>query len=76
MPGVASSVKQISATRAGTFDPKCGMEINRSKAAAEGNTLTRGGKAYYFCSRACKDEFKKNPEKYLGTDQSIAGIER
>jgi len=23
------------------------------------------GKTYYFCSKHCEEEFKKNPEKYV-----------
>jgi multidrug efflux pump subunit AcrA (membrane-fusion protein)/YHS domain-containing protein len=76
MREVAPSVKQISAPGDTTLDPKCGMQIGRSKAAAAGNSLAYGGKAYYFCSRACKDEFEKNPEKYIATERAMAGAGR
>lgn len=42
-------------------DPVCGMEIE--PATAYGQT-EYGGKTYYFCSKHCEDEFKKNPERY------------
>lgn len=43
-------------------DPVCGMEIEKSEAAA---TYKYGGKTYYFCAPGCKQEFEKEPEKYL-----------
>jgi YHS domain-containing protein len=44
------------------IDPVCGMEVNPS--TAKYKTLYKG-KAYYFCSPACKEAFEKNPEYYL-----------
>jgi YHS domain-containing protein len=43
-------------------DPVCGMEIEKSEAAA---TYEYRGKTYYFCAPGCKQEFEKEPEKYL-----------
>ncbi len=43
-------------------DPVCGMEVDEKQAAA---TSTYKGKTYYFCSRGCKVQFDKNPEKFL-----------
>jgi Cu2+-exporting ATPase len=42
-------------------DPVCGMEIE--PATAYGKT-EYAGKTFYFCSKHCEEEFKKNPEKY------------
>jgi Cu2+-exporting ATPase len=42
-------------------DPVCGMEIE--PATAYGKT-EYAGKTYYFCSKHCAEEFRKNPEKY------------
>ncbi|MDI6830134.1 MAG: heavy metal translocating P-type ATPase [Actinomycetota bacterium] len=45
-----------------TTDPVCGMKIDRKKAAA---TSEYDGKTIYFCSLACKEEFDRDPEKYI-----------
>ncbi|WP_069806778.1 YHS domain-containing protein [Vulcanisaeta thermophila] len=42
-------------------DPVCGMEVSEDTPY---KTLYRG-KIYYFCSRMCKEEFERDPEKYL-----------
>ncbi|MBA7608034.1 Copper-exporting P-type ATPase [subsurface metagenome] len=43
-------------------DPVCGMEIDPKSAAA---TAEYQGKTYYFCSAACHEKFKAEPEKYV-----------
>jgi Cu+-exporting ATPase len=43
-------------------DPVCGMEIEPMSAAAQ---TTYKGHTYYFCSQECKDNFDKNPQKYI-----------
>jgi Cu2+-exporting ATPase len=47
--------------RATVKDPVCGMEIE--PAMAYGKT-EYAGRTFYFCSKHCEEEFKKNPEKY------------
>jgi len=42
-------------------DPICGM----STSVHMKDTLTYGGKLYGFCSTKCKEEFKKDPQKYV-----------
>jgi len=42
--------------------PVCGMEIDPKSAAA---TAEYQGKTYYFCSAACHEKFKAEPEKYV-----------
>jgi YHS domain-containing protein len=44
------------------IDPVCGMEVNEKTAAA---TYEYKGKTYYFCAPGCKEDFVKDPEKYL-----------
>jgi len=44
-------------------DLVCGMEVDPKTAKAK--TEYRG-KTYYFCALHCKEEFEKEPEKYLG----------
>jgi RND family efflux transporter MFP subunit len=53
-------------------DAACGMMIDRAKAVAEGNTLTRDGGTYYFCSDRCKKKFGVQPEHYIALNPSKA----
>ena len=46
-------------------DPVCGMDVDESKAKAEGKTVIYEGKTYSFCSEDCKQKFTKDPGKYL-----------
>lgn len=43
-------------------DPVCGMEVEEGKASAKSEYK---GITYYFCSTICKQNFDKEPEKYL-----------
>ncbi|HDH04268.1 MAG TPA: YHS domain-containing protein [Nitrospirae bacterium] len=43
-------------------DPVCNMDIEESKAGA---TTAYKGETYYFCSAGCKENFEKEPEKYV-----------
>jgi Cu+-exporting ATPase len=43
-------------------DPVCGIMVDKDP-----NLSVRyKGEAYYFCSRADMEKFKKEPEKYVG----------
>ena len=44
-----------------TKDPACGMPLS----AGIADTLHYGGKVYGFCSDECRDNFLKDPKKYL-----------
>lgn len=44
------------------IDPVCGMRISPKETKSSYNFA---GKTYYFCSEACLERFKKNPERYL-----------
>lgn len=46
---------------AAVVDPVCGMEV---KPPAAGHIEYRS-KRYYFCGLACKEDFQKEPGKYL-----------
>lgn len=46
---------------ANTVDPICNMPTD----ADMKDTAVYKNKTYGFCSAYCKDEFKKNPEKYV-----------
>ncbi len=42
-------------------DPVCNMEVSdRSEFRS-----AHDGKRYFFCSASCKQNFEKNPEKYV-----------
>ena len=43
-------------------DPVCKMTVEPARAAAQS---TYRGQAYYFCAVGCKQQFDKEPEKYL-----------
>jgi Cu2+-exporting ATPase len=42
-------------------DPVCGMELEPEMAYSK---TEYAGNTFYFCSKQCEEEFKKNPEKY------------
>jgi Cu(I)/Ag(I) efflux system membrane fusion protein len=48
-----------------SLDPVCGMEVDEARAKAMGLTSVYEGKTFYFCSKECKDQFDKRPEKYV-----------
>ena len=41
-------------------DPVCGMDVDESKAKAAGRISEYRGKAYYFCTDQCKQQFDRN----------------
>ena len=43
-------------------DPVCKMVIDEKDAAG---TSVYKGKTYYFCAESCKEDFDKDPEKFL-----------
>jgi Cu+-exporting ATPase len=49
-------------TMATVKDPVCGMDIDPNTAVA---TEEYQGNTYHFCSTACHDKFKAEPEKYV-----------
>ena len=48
------------------IDPVCGMEVNESRADYE---TTYKGRKFYFCSAVCKEEFDRDPDAYMYSDQ-------
>jgi YHS domain-containing protein len=45
-----------------SLDPVCKMNVAESQAKY---TSVSNGTKYFFCSSACKQEFDKNPSKYV-----------
>jgi len=43
-------------------DPVCKMTVEPARAAAQSSYR---GQTYYFCAVGCKQQFDKDPEKYL-----------
>jgi Cu+-exporting ATPase len=43
-------------------DPVCKMNIEKEEAKEE---VEYKSETYYFCSAECKEEFLKNPDKYI-----------
>ncbi|MBI3467616.1 MAG: YHS domain-containing protein [Planctomycetes bacterium] len=62
---------QAQATKAGkktetkAVDPVCGMTVDPKTA----EKAVYKGKTYYFCARSEKEEFEKDPEKYVSKDK-------
>jgi Cu+-exporting ATPase len=54
-------------------DPVCGMRIRKREAVA---TLEHEGETYYFCSEMCKEEFIKDPMKYMGSEHQTKNTGR
>lgn len=52
------------------IDPVCGMTVD--SATAEYRSF-HNGKAYYFCSGACKESFDKDPAKFAGAKGGHGG---
>ena len=46
-------------------DPVCGGDVSISKAEKAGRKSTHRGKAYYFSSDECKQQFEKDPKRYV-----------
>jgi YHS domain-containing protein len=51
-------------------DPVCGMDVDPQTAAGKSEYK---GQTYYFCSPGCKQDFDKDPEKYVGSAQTQQG---
>jgi multidrug efflux pump subunit AcrA (membrane-fusion protein)/YHS domain-containing protein len=45
-------------------DPVCGIDVSMTKAAKAGLKTNYGGKAYYFDSLQCKQQFEKDPKRF------------
>jgi membrane fusion protein, copper/silver efflux system len=48
-----------------SVDPVCGMEVDELRAKATGKASVYRGKTYYFCAEDCKEQFDKEPGKYV-----------
>lgn len=48
-------------------DPVCGMTVERETAAG---AWEHGGETYYFCSVACLERFRSDPDHLLDLEPS------
>jgi YHS domain-containing protein len=48
-------------------DPVCGMRVEPETAAA---AWEHGGTPYFFCSVACMESFRKDPDYHLARDDT------
>ncbi|MBA3816562.1 MAG: heavy metal translocating P-type ATPase [Parachlamydiaceae bacterium] len=48
------------------LDPVCGMTVDQDNASYKSSYQ---GQQYFFCSKHCLENFKKNPERYLSIRQ-------
>jgi membrane fusion protein, copper/silver efflux system len=46
-------------------DPVCGMDVDEGQAKTAGRVSEYQGVTYYFCADMCKQDFDRNPAKYL-----------
>lgn len=60
-----SNIVYTPAMVANKKDFSCGMPVT----AGISDTVHYKGKAYGFCSKECKDDFLKTPEKYLAENK-------
>ncbi len=50
-------------------DPVCKMEFPVDKAVTK---VRHAGKTYYFCAKACRRDFERDPSSYIGAAQGTA----
>ena len=58
-PAGGEAVRDASVQTA--VDPVCGMTVR----PAEAKTAVHQGRAYYFCSPACRERFEASPASYV-----------
>jgi YHS domain-containing protein len=52
-------------------DPVCEMDVNEKQATNKGFVSEMDGKTYFFCSKACKQEFERAPDNYIMPDMNM-----
>ena len=70
IPPKPSSMSGVAISDGKVKDAACGMMIDKAQAIAKGDTLTRDGVTYYFCSDRCKKKFSEQPEHYAALNAS------
>ena len=49
-------------------DPVCGMQVEERQAGAKSPYR---GQTFYFCTKACKEAFERDPERYYNPGGGI-----
>jgi len=73
-PRDTTGMKDMQALDAATMihnDPICGMDVDEKSARASGRISEYQGKTYFFCADSCKQQFDKEPERYI--DKKVEG---
>jgi Cu(I)/Ag(I) efflux system membrane fusion protein len=55
-------------------DPVCGMDIDEDSARAAGNYLEYRGQTYFFCEPKEREDFRKEPERYLRSSPAAGNV--
>jgi YHS domain-containing protein len=55
-------------------DPVCGMNVDEDSARAAGNYLEYRGQTYFFCDPKDREDFRKEPERYLKSSMAQGGL--
>lgn len=55
-------MERLASTNKEIIDPVCGMEVEPGSTRL---VTVYQGHSYWFCARACREAFEKNPRKYL-----------
>ena len=55
-------------------DPVCGMNLDEDQSRATGNFREYQGRTYFFCRPECRDEFMKDPERYLKSSPATGNV--
>ena len=67
-----SRMRAAGAAAAGaSLDPICGMEVEESKARADGLVSEHGGKTWFFCTETCKRAFDRDPKAASARAQGV-----
>ena len=71
MTGSPADTKEPAVPPGMVKDPVCGKVINEGQAQATGKMSQYQGKTYFFDSDQCKQNFDKEPERYVGKGTAL-----
>jgi Cu+-exporting ATPase len=63
------SHNHVTATAAEVVDPVCGMSISPDDAVGQ---VDHKGTTYYFCSESCLEQFRANPDTFIGERSTLS----
>ena len=68
--GMNTAISGGKMEQATAIDPVCGMSVDRASAEYRSE---HDGQTYYFCAKGCKENFDKDPTKYVGAAKTGHG---